>query len=50
MFSYRFRRASTQPLIQVLKEEEADLEENNRIEVQIGGEGLTPKQTDWEIQ
>jgi len=48
--SHRFRRAPERALIQALNESEEDLEDAQRIEVQVGGEKLTLKQTGWEIQ
>lgn len=48
--THRFRRAPASSLAESLKESEGDLEGIERIEVQIGGEELTLKQTGWEIQ
>ena len=48
--SHRFRRAPEASLVSSLKESEGTLEGVDRIEVQVGGEELTLKQTGWEIQ
>ena len=48
--SDRFRRAPTRSLIAALEEAGAELEPVERIEVRIGGEELTLRQTRWEIQ
>ena len=45
-----FRRQPEAALIGALKESNAGLEGAEQIEVEIGGETLTLKQTGWEIQ
>jgi hypothetical protein len=48
--AHNFRRVPEGALVGALKESPADLEEAEEIEVQIGGETLTLRQTGWEIQ
>jgi hypothetical protein len=45
-----FRRQPESAIISALKESSIGLEGAERIEVEIGGESLTLKQTGWEIQ
>jgi hypothetical protein len=48
--AHNFRRAPEGALVGALKESPADLEEAEEVEVEIGGETLTLRQTGWEIQ
>jgi len=48
--AHNFRRAPEGALVGALNESSADLEEAEEIEVEIGGETLTLRQTGWEIQ
>lgn len=45
-----FRRQPEGALVGALEESAVDPDELERIEVEIGGEALTLKQTGWEIQ
>jgi hypothetical protein len=45
-----FRRQPEAALVGALKESSVGLEDAERVEVEIGGETLTLKQTGWEIQ
>lgn len=48
--AHNFRRRPEAALVGALKESDVDLEGASRIEVEVGGETLTLKQTGWEIQ
>lgn len=45
-----FRRQPEAALVSELEQSAVDLDDTDRIEVDIGGETLTLKQTGWEIQ
>jgi hypothetical protein len=48
--AHNFRRGPEGTLVGALREADVDLDEVERIEVEVGGETLTLKQTGWEIQ
>ncbi len=48
--AHNFRRAPEGALVGALQEAPVDLDGAEEIEVQIGGETLTLRQTGWEIQ
>ena len=48
--AHNFRRGPEVTLVGALREADVDLDEVERIEVEVGGETLTLKQTGWEIQ
>lgn len=48
--AHNFRRRPEATLVGALRESDVDLEDAERIEVDIRGETLTLKQTGWEIQ
>lgn len=48
--AHNFRRRPEATLVGSLRDSDVDLEEADRIGVEIGGERLTLKQTGWEIQ
>lgn len=48
--AHKFRRQPEAVLVGALEEAASSLEDVDHVEVQIGGETLTLKQTGWEIQ
>ena len=48
--AHNFRRGPEVTLVGALREADVDLDSVERIEVEVGGEMLTLKQTGWEIQ